>query len=84
MEREKLKTYIKTLLGKTLTDVNPACEMLCFTFDNICMENDIIIQIFISNGAQYYGEDNEQWRIFEKGNPKIPHLVVYSKTIQNE
>jgi hypothetical protein len=45
----------------------------------ICLENDILIQIFISNSSPHYVKECEQWRIFEKGKKEIPHIVIYSE-----
>jgi len=67
--------------------VNTKCSKAELTDTNdafILTENDIRIQIFISNGAPHYGEDTEQWRIFEKGKPDVPHIVVYANFIQAE
>lgn len=50
----------------------------------IWLENDIQLQIFISNGSPHYVEDCEQWRIFEIDRKTIPHIVVYSNRIQEE
>lgn len=50
----------------------------------ICLENGIHIQIFISNGAPHYGEDCEQWRIFENNNKAAPHIVIYSESVEEE
>ncbi len=58
-----------------------------FTSNNdlfICLENDIQIQIFISNGSPHYVEECEQWRIFEIDSENKPHTVVYSNCIQEE
>ena len=148
MNRQKIKDYLKMLIGKTLDHLNLACDMMMFTIGNIAihsqcftrimkkneillttldyqswdeetnenndewynlslhkdsiintkvinaqltdtndiliwLENDIHIQIFISNGAPHYSEEREQWRIFEIDNEDIPHIVVYAKTIQD-
>ena len=50
----------------------------------IWLENDIQLQIFISNGSPHYVGDCEQWRIFEMDREDIPHIVVYSNYIQDE
>ena len=50
----------------------------------IWLENDIQLQIFISNGLPHYIEDSEQWRIFENDGENMPHTVVYSNCIQEE
>ena len=46
----------------------------------IWLENDIQLQIIVSNSSPHYGEDYEQWRIF-KIDRKDPHIVVYSNSI---
>ena len=50
----------------------------------IWLENDIHIQIFVSNGSPHYIEDCEQWRIFDINNELLPHTVVYATTVQPE
>ena len=50
----------------------------------IWLENEIQLQIFISNGFPHYVEDCEQWRIFENDGDNMPHTVVYSNCIQEE
>ncbi len=47
----------------------------------IQLENDICIQMFLSNGAPHYVEDCEQWRIFNN-NVGTPHVVIYSDHIR--
>lgn len=140
---------MELLNGKRLSDLNLACEMMMFLFDNIAvhsqcftrimrkeqillttldyqnrdetddknndewynlslhknliinnrvsrtqltdsndlfiwLENDIQIQMLISNGSPHYVEDSEQWRIFPIDNEDSPHTVVYSNSIQDE
>lgn len=48
----------------------------------IRLENDISIQIFISNGAPHYIDECEQWRIFEKDNEEDLHIVVYADKVE--
>ena len=50
----------------------------------IWLENDIQLQIFISNGFPHYVEDCEQWRIFENDRENMPHTVIYSNCVQEE
>lgn len=50
----------------------------------IWLENDIQLQIIISNGSPHYVKECEQWRIFEIDREDIPHIVVYSDSIYNE
>jgi hypothetical protein len=50
----------------------------------IWLQNDICIQMLISNGSHHYGEACEQWRIFENNNKEAPHIVVYGETIESQ
>lgn len=143
--REKIKTYLDQIIGRTLDKVGLACEMMSFNFGDIALhaqcftrilhkgrilvtttdyqswdgvidtnndewynlalhramienskviktkltstndvliwlENDIHIQIFISNSAPHHTEALEQWRIFER-TTETPHIVVYSEGV---
>lgn len=50
----------------------------------IWLENDIQLQIFVSNGSPHYVEDCEQWRMIDKDGENIPQTVIYSNGIQEE
>ena len=66
--------------------INNKIEKIEFTPTNdllIWLENDIRIQMFISNGTPHYGEDNEQWRFFIYDDEQQPHTVIYSQTIES-
>ena len=75
-----LSLYKKSILNNRVTKT-----LLTNTNDAfIWLENDISIQIFISNGSPHYVEDCEQWRIFEVDNKESSHIVVYSNSIKEE
>lgn len=75
-----LSLYKNSLLNNRVTKT-----LLTSTNDVfIWLENDISIQIFISNGSPYYVENCEQWRIFEIDNKESSHIVVYSNSIEEE
>ncbi|MBQ8351267.1 MAG: hypothetical protein IJY20_04395 [Clostridia bacterium] len=46
------------------------------------LENDICIQLYVSNGLPHYVEDNEQWRVI--WNKENHHIVVNRKEIVYE
>ncbi|MBE6925531.1 MAG: hypothetical protein E7461_01690 [Ruminococcaceae bacterium] len=50
----------------------------------IWLENNIQIQMLISNSSPHYVEDSEQWRIFQNDSEDFPHTVIYSNSIQDE
>ena len=75
--------YNLSLYKNLITNNRVTKTLLTSTNDVfIWLENDIAIQMFISNGSSYYGEDREQWRIFDIDNKESPHVVVYSNSIQ--
>lgn len=49
----------------------------------ILLDNDVLIEVFVSNGYHHYEEEQEQWRLLideERG--KSQHIVVYNKHIE--
>lgn len=50
----------------------------------IWLENSAVIQMFFSNGAPHFETENEQWRVFEKGETQKAHIVVYSNRIEEQ
>jgi len=79
-ERYNLSLYKNLILHNRVTKA-----LLTSTNDVlIWLENDIAIQIWISNGTPHYAEDCEQWRIFQINNEDSPHIVVYASSIEEE
>ena len=147
MLKNKLKESVEKLVGKTLSDLNLACEMImldfegchihsqCFTriiYNNdiilttldyqnwdginnqnndewynlskhknlivnnkvkkskltptndllIELENNVQIQLYVSNGLTHFEEEQEQWRYFKISKEDEPHIVIYSTKIE--
>ena len=47
----------------------------------IKLNNDVCIEVYVSNGYYHYEEEQEQWRLLVAGE-KSYHMVVYNKHIE--
>lgn len=84
-EWHNLEKYKETIVGGRVVKI----ELSSLRDLTIVLDNNITIQLFISNGYPHYYEDTEQYRFFEcseneweEQNPSINHYVVYSKSIE--
>lgn len=73
-ERYYLKKFKKDIVGGIVTHVKvtPLKDLILY------LDNDIVIEFFISNGYFHFGEENEQWRFMDS---KENHTVINSKSV---
>ncbi len=72
--------YKSKLLGSKICKIDLSATNDLF----IGLENNAMIQMYVSNGTPHFDTENEQWRIFVKGETQKPHIVVYSKHIEEQ
>lgn len=73
-----VKKFQHEIVGGTVLSV----ELSSMKDLKIMLDNDITIELYISNGYNHYDDEVEQWRLIKKiGKESTIHLVVNSKTI---
>ncbi|MDO4168912.1 MAG: hypothetical protein Q4D45_03340 [Lachnospiraceae bacterium] len=73
-----VKKYQHEIVGGTVL----LAELSSMKDLKIMLDNDITIELYISNGYNHYDDEVEQWRLIKKiGEESTIHLVVNSKTI---
>ena len=72
-----IKKYKKRIVDGTVTSVNitPLHDL------QITMDNNILIELFISNGYHHFGDEKEQWIFFRQDDHHYPFITVCSKTV---
>ena len=61
MNLQNLKEYLQILVGKTLEDVNLACEMIMFTFGNVDIHAQCFTRIIYKNNVLLTTLDYQNW-----------------------
>ncbi len=61
MNRQKIKDYLKELDGRTLDDLNLACEMMMFCFGDICIHSQCFTRIIRKEQILLTTLDFQNW-----------------------
>lgn len=90
--RNTLQEYISTIVGKNLTKLHLACEMMMFSFEEyalhtqcltrIICENDILVTTLdYQNWDGEVDSNNDEWYFVEQYRDKIIGGTVKSATV---
>ena len=69
--------FKEQLIGSAVTSV----EISIVNDVTVLLDNGIQIQLYVSNGYHYYGEEKEQWVFFKRHDHTYPFITVNSKSV---
>lgn len=74
--------FVKKFQDEIVGGIVLSVELSSIKDLKIIMDNDITIELYISNGYNHYDDEIEQWRFIKKIEEESAiHLVVNSKTV---